>query len=118
MNKEELQAFAKESAKSIKTEADLIRFSQMLKKVTVEAALNAELDEHIGFTKHEKVSTGNSRNGFTSKRLQTEDGPFELETPEIATVVLNPNGLKRINAVSPPWTTRFCGSATSQAIKF
>jgi putative transposase len=81
MNKEELQAFAKEAAKSIKTEADLISFSQMLKKATVEAALNAELDEHLGFTKHEKVSTGNSRNGFTSKRLQTDDGPFELETP-------------------------------------
>jgi len=81
MNKEELQAFAKEAAKSIKTEEDLISFSQMLKKVTVEAALNAELDEHLGFSKHEKVSKGNSRNGFTSKRLQTDDGSFELDTP-------------------------------------
>jgi putative transposase len=34
-----LEAFAKEAAKSIKTPQDLNEFSQMLKKVTVEAAL-------------------------------------------------------------------------------
>ncbi len=47
MNKKELEAFAKQAAKSIKTEADLTDFRRMLTKVTVEAALNAELDEHL-----------------------------------------------------------------------
>jgi len=49
MNKKELEAFAKEAAKGIKTPEDLNEFSQMLKKITVEAALNAEMDEHLGY---------------------------------------------------------------------
>ena len=34
MNKKELEAFAKEAAKGIKTEKDLAEFSQMLTKIT------------------------------------------------------------------------------------
>ena len=81
MNKDELQAIAQAAAKNIKTEQDLNEFRQMLTKITVEAALNAELDEHLGYSRHEKANTDNSRNGFTSKTLQTEDGAFELKTP-------------------------------------
>jgi transposase-like protein len=81
MNKIELEAFAREAAKSIKTEKDLNNFSQMLTKITVEAALNAELDDHLGYSKHEPSRSENSRNGFTSKTLRTEDGQFEIDTP-------------------------------------
>jgi len=81
MKKEDLQAIAQEAAKNIKTEEDLNEFRQMLTKITVEAALNAELDDHLGYSKREKISTDNSRNGFSSKTLQTEDGQFELNTP-------------------------------------
>jgi len=49
MNQKELLAFAKEAAKSMKTEKELSDFSRMLKKVTVEAALGAELDDHLGY---------------------------------------------------------------------
>lgn len=81
MNKKELEAFAKEAAKGIKTPEDLNEFSQMLKKITVEAALNAEMDEHLGYEKHQKSTSSNSRNGKSSKRVKTEDGEFELDTP-------------------------------------
>ncbi len=81
MNKNDLQAMAQAAAKNIKTEADLNEFRQMLTKITVEAALNAELDDHLGFSKHEQSDTANSRNGHTSKTLQTEDGQFEVATP-------------------------------------
>lgn len=81
MNKKELEAFAKEAAKSIKSPQDLTEFSQMLKKVAVEAALNAEMDDHLGYEKHEKSNTSNSRNGYSSKTVRTEDGPLELNTP-------------------------------------
>lgn len=53
----------------------------MLKKVAVEAALNAEMDEHLGYEKHEHSDGSNSRNGFSSKTVKTEDGTFELNTP-------------------------------------
>jgi len=50
MKKEDLQAFAQEAAKNIKTKADLTEFRQMLFKITVEA----ELDDHLGYSKHKK----------------------------------------------------------------
>ena len=81
MNKKELEAFGKKAAKNIKTPQDLTEFSQALKKVMVEAALNAELDEHLGYAKHEQSRSVNSRNGYSSKTVKTEDGPLELDTP-------------------------------------
>ena len=81
MKKEELQAFAEEAAKGIKTEEALNTFRQMLTKITGEAALNAELDEHLGYSKHQKTTVKNSRNGFSSKQLQTEDGQFDINAP-------------------------------------
>ena len=40
-------------------------------KMTVAASLGAELDEHLGYEKHDPVGrgSGNSRNGTTTKRL-------------------------------------------------
>jgi len=81
MNKEQLEALAREAAKTIKTEADLNDFRKMLTKVTVETALNAEMDDHLGYDRHEKTKAGNSRNGYSSKTLKTEDGTFVVETP-------------------------------------
>ena len=81
MNHKTLEAFAKEAAKHIKTEKDLNSFSQMLTKMTVEAALNAEMDEHLGYSKHQYSDTENSRNGYSNKTLKTEDGQFEVDIP-------------------------------------
>jgi putative transposase len=81
MNKKELEAFAKEAAKSFKTEKDLSDFSAMLKKVTVEAALNAELDDHLGYDKHQSSTANNSRNGYSNKTLHTDDGTIDIDVP-------------------------------------
>ena len=81
MNRKDLEAFAREAAKGIKTEKDLTDMRAMLTKVMVEAALSAELDDHLGYRKHEQSSSDNSRNGVTRKTVRTEDGQFELDTP-------------------------------------
>jgi len=81
MNKKELEAFAKQAAKGIKSEKDLTDFRKILTKITVEAALNAELEEHLGYALHEKSNANNSRNGYSSKSIRTEDGLVDLETP-------------------------------------
>lgn len=81
MNKKELEAFAKQAAKGIKTEADLNDFRAMLTKVTVEAALNAELEHHLGYQKNDKAPGDNHRNGYSHKQVKTDDGCFELATP-------------------------------------
>ena len=81
MKTEELQKIAQAAAKNIKPEQDLAEFQQMLTKITVEAALNAELDAHLGYERHEKSDGANYRNGFSSKTVQTDVGQFELNTP-------------------------------------
>ncbi len=81
IDKKELQAIAQAVANNIKTEEDLNEFRQMLPRITVDAALNVEPDDHLGFAKHEQSEASNSRNGTTGKTLQTEDGQFEQDTP-------------------------------------
>jgi len=81
MKKQDLLLVAQEAAKHIKTEHDLNELRQMLTKITIEKALNTELDEHLGYEKHKKSDSSNSRNGYTSKTLITEDGQFEINTP-------------------------------------
>ncbi len=46
-----LEAVAKELAKDLKTEEDLSALSRELLKLTVETALNAEMDDHLGYKK-------------------------------------------------------------------
>lgn len=82
MEQEQLQALAKELVKNLKTEADLKQLSQALLKITVEAALNAELDDHLGYDKHAKTpEVGNSRNGCMVKTLKSDQGEIEIQTP-------------------------------------
>jgi transposase-like protein len=81
MDKKALEAFAREAAKSIKTESDLDDFRKMLTKVTVETALNVELDEHLGYEKHSPKPSSNSRNGYTSKSIITDDGEVPIDVP-------------------------------------
>ncbi|WP_156684071.1 MULTISPECIES: IS256 family transposase, partial [unclassified Vibrio] len=95
MDKKALEAFAKEAAKGIKSPEDLTEFSQMLKKITVEAALNAEMDEHLGYEKHQQSKSKNSRNGKSSKRIKTEDGEFELDTPRDRNGSFDPKLVKK-----------------------
>lgn len=86
MNEEDLKQFkahVTQLAKGLKSEADLGNLTQQLVKMTVEAALGAELDEHLGYDKHDPAGrgSGNSRNGKSSKRLKGEHGDIEIETP-------------------------------------
>ena len=80
---EHLQSLAKELAKHLKTEADLSALSRQLMKLTVETALGAELEEHLGYAKHapEGRNSGNSRNGHSPKTLKSSAGEVEIRTP-------------------------------------
>ncbi|HAU8253731.1 TPA: IS256 family transposase [Vibrio vulnificus] len=81
MDKKALEAFAREAAKSNKTESDLDDFRKMLTKVTIETALNAELDEHLGYQKHQSRTSSNSRNGYSGKSIITDDGEVDIDVP-------------------------------------
>ena len=83
MNEKKLKALANELAKDLKTPEDLSALTAQLTKITVEAALNAELDHHLGYTQYEHKGrhTGNSRNGYSTKTLKGDHGSIEIETP-------------------------------------
>ena len=83
LDREKLKALAGELAKDIKTEKDLNALSAELLKMTVEAALGAEMEEHLGYAKHDPKGrgSGNSRNGLSRKRLKGDHGEIEIETP-------------------------------------
>ena len=79
MNKDDLIKLAKEMADRLpllRSQDDLRDFTETLTKFTVERALNAELEYHL-----ETEELPNSRNGYSSKTIHTEDGAIELVTP-------------------------------------
>jgi putative transposase len=54
-----------------------------LTKMVIEGALEGELDDHLGYGKHEPEGRdgGNSRNGRRAKTVLTDTGPVEISVP-------------------------------------
>jgi transposase-like protein len=54
-----------------------------LTKMVIEGALEGEMDDHLGYAKHDPAGRdgGNSRNGHRSKTVLTEAGPVGIEVP-------------------------------------
>lgn len=56
---------------------------KQLTKAILERCLSGELSNHLGYDKNssEGINSGNSRNGSSSKRIQTEEGEIDLTIP-------------------------------------
>ena len=56
---------------------------QHLTKRVIEAALDGEITEHLGYEKHDPAGKdgGNSRNGARAKTVLTDVGPVEITVP-------------------------------------
>ena len=81
MNTKEIEALARKAAKGVKTEADVATLSSTFRKVLLETMLEAEMDDHLGYSKHEQSERGNNRNGHSVKRLRTSEEEISLATP-------------------------------------
>lgn len=83
MKSKKVRELVAEVAKNVKSEADLSQLSSELVKMTVEAALGAEMEHHLGYEKHaaEGRNSGNSRNGRSSKTLKGTHGEARIEVP-------------------------------------
>ncbi len=66
-----------------KSEQDIAALSRQLLKLTVERALQVEMEEPLGYAKHaqEGHGSGNSRNGYSSKTLKGNIGEVEIQPP-------------------------------------
>ena len=97
MNEKKLKALANELAKDLKTPEDLSALTAQLTKITVEAALNAELDHHLGYTQYEHKGhhTGNSRNGYSTKTLKGHHGAIEIQTPRDRNASFDPQTVSK-----------------------
>lgn len=83
MNEQKIKEMAEELSKEIKSESDLADITRIFLKTTIEKALGAELDDHLGYEKHSLNgrNSGNSRNGFSSKTVKSDSGDILLSTP-------------------------------------
>ena len=79
----DIAELARKVGKQFKSEQDLADFSRLLKKMAVEAALGAEVEDHLGYARHESKGrgSGNSRNGYSSKTLKGDHGEIEIDIP-------------------------------------
>ena len=81
------QALLEELLKDFKGDArDIFGEGGLLKTIgkrALEAALEGELTHHLGYPPHDPSGrgSGNSRNGRTAKRLESESGSLDLEVP-------------------------------------
>ncbi len=92
-DRKKLEAIAKE----LKSEKDLSDLSREIVKMTVEAALGAEMEEHLGYAKHSLSghNSGNSRNGSSRKTLKGDHGEVEIETPRDRNGGFDPQFVKK-----------------------
>ncbi len=67
-----------------KNPEDLIGPDGILKQMTaalVQKAMETELTDHLGYEKNQYSENGNSRNGFTDKKLKTSRGEVPVKVP-------------------------------------
>ena len=109
MKEVQLKALAAELAEDLKTPEDLSAFSAQLTKMTMEAALQAEMTNHVGYEAHEVRGhySGNSRNGYGCKILKGDHGEIELQTPRDREGSFEPPLIKKMKLASPAWTIKF-----------
>lgn len=66
-----------DSPKHLKTEEVKSQIKKLIKQ-TLGEALEAELEEFLGYPKHKRTSSDNSRNGYSQKEVKTESGEVEI----------------------------------------
>ena len=78
-----LEESAAELAKGVKTEKDLADPLGQLMKMTIQKALDAEMENHLGYEKHSPAGRNkkNSRNGYSSKTIKGDSGELEIDVP-------------------------------------
>ena len=95
MTKKTLNDQIEQLLEGLDSEEDIATATQLLHKRFFEKAMNSELDDHLGYSRHETSSNRNSRNGSTPKVVQTEGGPLRVETPRDRDGSFEPQMIKK-----------------------
>jgi putative transposase len=96
-------------------------FLPELTRRVLEAGLQAELTDHLGYEKHDRAGSANSRNGSTPKRVSSEVGTFELDTPRDRDGSFDPRlvpkGARRVGGLSDMIISLYAGGMTIRDIQ-
>jgi len=88
--------------KGLKTLSDVTNFTKELVAPTIQAMLEAEMDNHLGYPKHDNSgdNSGNSRNGYSKKTIKTsEAGPVVIDVPRDRKGGFSPLAVKKYETV-------------------
>lgn len=66
--------------KPVKAEEVRAKIKRLVQQ-TLQEALEGELDEFIGYPKHQANASDNARNGHSAKTVHTDCGPMEIDVP-------------------------------------
>ena len=80
-NQTDIKKLAEQMAGSMKSFDDIKDFQKQLMQSFIDTALEAEMEEHLGYPKHEKADKPNKRNGHTKKTVRSDTGDLEISTP-------------------------------------
>ena len=93
----DLNKLAEQLMAELGTEDNVEAFTKALRKQFWEATLEGEMDNHLGYSKHDKAGngSGNSRNGKTKKKLKSELGELEIDTPRDRNSTFEPKAIEK-----------------------
>ena len=88
MNKEDL--FDDDFLKQFKSGEELSNFLKQLQKRGLEKMLEGELDGHLDYEKNQRSQNGNTRNGYSQKRVRGSFGESNIKVPRDREGSFNP----------------------------
>ena len=62
---------------------------------TIKGMMEAEMDEHLGYSRSERSENEDSRNGYKSKKVTTNYGSMEIEVPQDRKSTFEPKVVKK-----------------------
>lgn len=92
----------RELSRDCQTVDDVQEMLKNLFKDTLQSIFEAEMDEHLGYRKHSNDgdNSGNSRNGYSKKTIQTRFGNTELDIPRDRLGDFKPRIIKKYERTS------------------
>lgn len=88
MNKEDL--FDDDFLKQFKSGEELSNFLKQLQKRGLEKMLEGELDGHLDYEKNQRSQNGNTRNGYSQKKVRGSFGEANIKVPRDREGSFNP----------------------------
>ena len=94
-NQSDIKKLAEQMAGSMNSLDDIKDFQKQLMQTFIDNDLESEIEDHLGYTKHEKADKPNKRNGHTKKRVRSDTGDLEISTPRDRHGVFEPTLVRK-----------------------